>query len=130
MLETGRVCMKIAGRDAGKVAVIIDVLDENYVLIDGAVRRRKCNIKHLEPMDKKVKIAKNASHTDVLKALDMKEEKGKKKEKKEKGPRPTRQKVVKKKTSQPVKETKKEEKKPEPKKEATKKPRKKASTKA
>lgn len=109
MLEIGRVCIKIAGRDAGQAAVVIDVLDDTYVVIDGAVRRRKCNVKHLEPMDNVVKLGKNASHADVLKALGLKEEKKRKKEKKEKGPRPTKKKVVKKSTSQPVKEKKKEE---------------------
>ena len=114
MLEIGRVCMKIAGRDAGHVAAVIDVLDDTYVVIDGAVRRRKCNVRHLEPMDNVVKLGKNASHADVLKALGLKEEKKKKKEKKEKGPRPTKKKVVKK-TSQPAKEeTKTEAKKEEP----------------
>ena len=47
MFEIGKTCLKIAGRDAGKLAVIIDVLDETYVMIDGEVRRRKCNIYHL-----------------------------------------------------------------------------------
>lgn len=87
MLEIGTICMKIAGRDAGKTAVIIDILEEPYVLIDGEVRRRKCNIRHIEPMGKKIDIKKNASHADVLKALGIKEEK-KKKEKKEKASRP------------------------------------------
>ena len=51
-------CVKIAGRDAGGRAVIVDVLDDNFVLIDGGVRRRKCNIIHLEPSDKKIDIKK------------------------------------------------------------------------
>jgi len=51
----GRVCMKIAGRDAGKIGVIVDTLENGFVLIDGAVRRRKCNVMHLEFLDEDVK---------------------------------------------------------------------------
>ncbi len=69
MVEIGRVCMKIAGRDAGKIGVIVDVVDDHYVLIDGETRRRKCNISHLELLNKVIKIEKGASHEDVLSAL-------------------------------------------------------------
>ena len=69
MLTIGKVCVKTAGRDAGQMAVIIDVLDKNLVMIDGQVRRRKCNIAHLEPTSKSVEVKKNASHEDVVHAL-------------------------------------------------------------
>ena len=69
MLTIGRVCVKTAGRDAGQMAVIVDVLDNNLVMIDGQVRRRKCNVMHLEPTSKTVDVSKNASHGDVVKAL-------------------------------------------------------------
>lgn len=62
--------MKIAGRDARKVAVVVDVLDNKMVLIDGQTRRRKTNVAHLEPLDKKIKIAKGASTQDVASALE------------------------------------------------------------
>ena len=94
MLEIGKVCMKIAGRDAGKLAVIVEILDEPYVLIDGEVRRRKCNILHLEPLEKKVEIKKGASHSEVVKALGITEDK-KKKVKKEKSLRPRQIKIKK-----------------------------------
>lgn len=68
-IEIGRLCVKIAGRDAGKKAVIIDILDDKYVLIDGETRRRKCNILHLEPLNQALKIEKNASHEEVAKVL-------------------------------------------------------------
>ena len=48
-IEIGRICVKTAGRDASKKCVIIDLLDDKYVLIDGETRRRKCNIIHIEP---------------------------------------------------------------------------------
>ena len=69
-IEIGRIVVKIAGRDAGKKAVILDILDNNYVLIDGETRRRKCNILHIEPLNQVLKINKDASHEEVAKALD------------------------------------------------------------
>lgn len=67
MIEIGRICLKLAGRDAGRECIIVNVLDDKYVLIDGNVRRRKCNILHLEPTSKKIEIKKGASHEDVKK---------------------------------------------------------------
>ncbi len=69
MYEVGRLCVKLAGRDAGKKCVIIGVLEDNLVLIDGQTRRRKCNVKHIEPLNRLVKIKKKASHSDVVSAL-------------------------------------------------------------
>jgi len=67
MIEIGRICVKLAGRDAGRECAVVDVLDGSYVLIDGNVRRRKCNILHLEPTSKSIDIKKGASHEDVKK---------------------------------------------------------------
>ena len=87
MFEVGILFVKVAGRDAGKKCIIVDVLDAPYVLVDGQTRRRKCNTRHLEPLDKVLKIKKNASHEDISKVLSengiLVEEK-KPKEKKEK----------------------------------------------
>ena len=69
MIEIGRLCVKIAGRDAGCKAVIVDILDDNYILLDGETRRRKCNILHIEPLSQKIEIKKNASHDEVAKVL-------------------------------------------------------------
>jgi len=69
MVDIGRVCVKIAGRDAGKKCVIVDVLGKEMVMIDGETRRRKCNLAHIEPLDKKVDIKKGASHEEVVAAL-------------------------------------------------------------
>jgi large subunit ribosomal protein L14e len=69
MFEIGRICMKIAGRDAGKKCVIIDVFDQHYVMIDGQTRRRKCNINHLEPLNQLVQISKNALVPEVIRVL-------------------------------------------------------------
>ncbi|MDK2790520.1 MAG: large subunit ribosomal protein L14e [Methanothermococcus sp.] len=69
-IEVGRVCIKTLGREAGKTCVVVDVLDKNFVVVDGNVKRRRCNIKHLEPTDKKVEIEKEASTEEVKLALD------------------------------------------------------------
>ncbi len=87
MFEIGQLCVKIAGRDAGCKCVIIDTLDDKYVLIDGETRRRKCNISHLEPLDKAIKIKKKASHDEIKKEfqkLGLKARESKVKVKKEK----------------------------------------------
>lgn len=85
MMEIGRVCIKTAGRDSGKRGVIIDVINESYVAIDGQVRRKKCNIKHLEPSETLIAISKNAAHEEVigeLKKLGIEVKEKSKKEKK------------------------------------------------
>ena len=69
MIEIGRLVVKIAGRDAGKKAVIVDILDDKFVLLDGETRRRKSNVLHIEPLNQIIKIKKNASHDDVAKSL-------------------------------------------------------------
>lgn len=98
MIEVGRVCVKLAGRDAGLKCVIIDVLDDKFVMIDGETRRRKCNIRHIEPLDQMMKIKKNASHIDIVSefkslGIDLKEEE--KKAKAEKKQKPKKAKVMK-----------------------------------
>ena len=70
MFEVGRMCVKIAGRDAGKKCVVVDVLDENNVLIDGETRRRKCNTKHLEPLNKTISIDAKAEHASIIDAFN------------------------------------------------------------
>jgi len=75
MFEVGRICMKIAGREAGNYCVILKKLDENFVLITGPkevtnVKRRRCNINHLEPLMEKISIKPDASDADVIKAYE------------------------------------------------------------
>jgi len=65
----GRVCIKLSGKEAGRTAVIVDKLNAHFVLIDGNVKRRKCNLLHLELTDKILKIDKKASTEDVEKAM-------------------------------------------------------------
>lgn len=69
MFEIGRLCVKLAGRDAGLKCVVVDILEDKFVLIDGQTRRRKCNIIHLEPLSQALSIEKGASHDSVAKAF-------------------------------------------------------------
>ncbi len=119
MIEIGRLCIKTAGRDAGKKAIVINIVDKKYVLIDGETRRRKCNTAHLEPLDKVIDIKKEASHEEVKKAFEKIGLKAKDTKPKEKKKRP--KKVRKKKQVLDMNETKKKiEKKAEVKKEGKK----------
>jgi len=70
MLEVGRIVYKIAGRDSNKVAVIIDVIDDRFVLIDGGTRRKKVNVAHIEPTQKTVSVKKGAATSEVIAALE------------------------------------------------------------
>ncbi len=69
MMEIGRVCVKIAGRNAGNHCVIVDVIDDKFVMIDGNVPRKRCNVKHLEPLNIVLKIKKGASTDSVHEAM-------------------------------------------------------------
>jgi large subunit ribosomal protein L14e len=70
LYNIGRVCVKLAGRDAGNKCVIVEVIDDNYVMIDGATRRKSVNVKHLEPLVQIIEIKEKASHEDVKSAFD------------------------------------------------------------
>lgn len=102
-IEVGRLCIKIAGRDAGLKCVIIEILDKNYVMIDGQTRRRKCNILHLEPLKDVIKIKKGSSHETVKKEFEKL-----KLEVKETKPKSVKEKPIKKRNLPKEKPTKKE----------------------
>lgn len=71
VMELGRVCVKLAGHEAGKRCVIVEVLNGTYVVVAGpGMKRRRCNIAHLEPTDKKLDIPKGASDEEVKRALE------------------------------------------------------------
>lgn len=69
-LSVGRVCVKLSGREAGKKCVIVDRVDKNFVLIAGPnVRRRRCNVSHLDPTEAMLDIEKNVTDAALKKAL-------------------------------------------------------------
>jgi large subunit ribosomal protein L14e len=68
--DIGRVCVKTMGREAGNYCVIVDIIDKNYVIIDGLkVRRRRANFNHVEPTADIVDIKKGADHQTVETAI-------------------------------------------------------------
>ncbi|MGC8812509.1 MAG: 50S ribosomal protein L14e [Candidatus Aenigmatarchaeota archaeon] len=74
MLEVGTVCMKISGREAGKYCVVLKKIDKSFVLVTGpkiltGVKRRKCNIAHLEALPYKLRIKEDASDEEVIQAF-------------------------------------------------------------
>jgi large subunit ribosomal protein L14e len=74
LLQIGRIVTKVTGREAGRRAVIVKLLDRNYALITGAgisdVRRRRVNINHIEPMDVVVDIKSEAEDKAVADAIN------------------------------------------------------------
>jgi len=74
-IEVGRICVKIAGREAGRKCVIVDVIDKNFVLITGpknvnGLKRRRVNINHVEPTERKFIIKRGASDEDIVKTMN------------------------------------------------------------
>jgi large subunit ribosomal protein L14e len=68
--DIGRLCVKTMGREAGYLCVIVDIVDKNYLLIDGLkVRRRRVNYRHIEPIAEIIDIKKGASHDQVEAAI-------------------------------------------------------------
>ncbi len=73
MIDIGRIVVKIAGREALRKAVVVDIIDKNFILITGpptltGIKRRRVNIKHIEPTSKKLEITRKATDADVLAA--------------------------------------------------------------
>ncbi len=73
-IEIGSICVKTHGREAGQRCVVVDIVDENFVLISGpknltGVRRRRTNVRHLEPTPEKIQIKTGSSDDDLLKAM-------------------------------------------------------------
>ncbi len=73
--DIGRICVKTMGREAGRKCVIVDIIDDRFVLVTGpkdisGVKRRRANVKHLEPTPYRIKIRRGASDEEVKKALE------------------------------------------------------------
>lgn len=74
VMELGRCVVKSQGRDAGRKAVIVDILDRNFVLITGpknvtGIKRKRANIRHLEPLEQKIAISRGSADEEVEAAL-------------------------------------------------------------
>ena len=74
-LDVGRICIKKTGRERGKKCLIVDLVDENFVIISGpqsitGVRRRRSNVNHVQVTDEIVNFKKGASDEDIVKAVE------------------------------------------------------------
>lgn len=74
LYNVGRVCIKTVGRETGSYCVIVDEMEGRFVVVTGpkhlsSVRRRKCNIRHIEPLETVIPIEKGADDEAVEKAL-------------------------------------------------------------
>ncbi|MEW6593100.1 MAG: 50S ribosomal protein L14e [Candidatus Hadarchaeota archaeon] len=73
-MDVGKVCVKVAGKDAGKKCAIVEVLDKDFVIVSGpGMKRKRCNIAHLEPTGLKLDISVGASDEEVKRALEAAE---------------------------------------------------------
>jgi large subunit ribosomal protein L14e len=113
LYKVGRLCLKIAGRDAGKKCVIIETVDDTFVFVDGATRRKKVNVRHLEPLAVEIEIKDKASHEDVKLAFEKIGEEVWNKKSKKVAKRPSKVRKAdtktKEKSVKPKKQSKKEE---------------------
>jgi large subunit ribosomal protein L14e len=74
-IDVGRICVKLSGREAGRKCIVVDMVDKNFVLITGpkqitGVKRRRVNINHIEPTERKANIKRGESDEELTKALD------------------------------------------------------------
>ena len=72
-LNVGTVCMKVAGREGGSVCTVIKPVDKTFVMVTGpklvtGIKRRRCNIEHLEPTEIKLDIKEDATDEEVIEA--------------------------------------------------------------
>jgi len=71
ILEVGRVCKKVRGRNAGELCVVIKKPEKKRVLVEGrTIKRKEVNIMHLEPLPVVLKIKKEPPREELLKALE------------------------------------------------------------
>src|SRR3989338_814616 len=66
----GRLCTKLTGRESGRTAIIVEVLEGNFVIIDGHVKRRRCNLAHLELSPQQLNLPTAASSEEISKLLE------------------------------------------------------------
>lgn len=114
MFDVGRVCFKLAGRDANNYCVIIEKVDDNFVMVDGQTRRKKVNVKHLEPTRVTMDIKEGADHSHVVEAFAKHNIEIPMKKPKKAAEKPKKQKAVKEKKQKPEKKPSKKEAKSEP----------------
>ncbi len=92
IFEPGRVCTKTAGREAGKHCAVLEVASDNFVVVSGPeVRKRKCNVAHLNPLSDTIDISKDINQ-QLIEKYNIKLPEKRKKQKEEKKEKPKKEK--------------------------------------
>ncbi len=68
MMEPGRVCIVLAGRSTGEKVVVVKKIDDTFVEVLGSRGRRKINMRHLHPLEKKISV--EGSDEEILRRLE------------------------------------------------------------
>ena len=76
-MDIGQVVVKLNGRFAGRVGIVIDTkdIDQGYVNIaipyaEGKIKIKKTNLKHILPMGKSLKLKDKSDEKSVWEAID------------------------------------------------------------
>jgi len=74
MIEVGSICIKTVGREGGNYCVVVEKGKEGMFIITGpkeytGIRRRRCNVKHLEPTGHKIEIKSGATDAEIITIL-------------------------------------------------------------
>lgn len=69
-IQIGRVCVKTQGREKGLKCIIADIIDKNFLLVTGppkisGVKRRRVNVKHIQPLDYMIDINRGMSDEKI-----------------------------------------------------------------
>lgn len=76
-LFVGQFCISKSGRDKGKIYVVYEIVDENYVLLVNGKDRfiknpKRKNVKHLQKMNEKIVNFEKDINNNKLNDLDIK----------------------------------------------------------
>ncbi|MDP7260758.1 MAG: 50S ribosomal protein L14e [archaeon] len=70
MIDVGRVCTKTAGRENGNICLVIENIDDIFAIVAGpSVKKKRCNVKHLSQLPRKLLVSKGASQADASRIL-------------------------------------------------------------
>jgi len=65
-IEKGSICIKTAGRNSGEKVVILKIIDDTFVEVEGVkIKKKKCNILHLFPIGKKIEVSEKITQEEL-----------------------------------------------------------------
>ena len=71
IMEVGRVCRKLKGRDAGEYCVVVEKVDDAFVVVEGkGMKKTKTSVFQLEPLPSVITVKKGEKTEDIIKALE------------------------------------------------------------